>query len=503
MNDAAETPRTNVPELSVSELALGVKRVLEDSFGRIRVRGELSRVNIAGSGHMYSDLKDENAVINVVCWKGTMSKLSIRPEEGLDVVVTGRMTSYPQRSNYQLVIESMELAGEGALLKMLEERKKKLAGEGLFAAERKKKLPFLPQTIGVVTSPTGAVIRDIMHRLNDRFPRHVLVWPVLVQGKGADEQITAAIRGFNAMPAGGAVPRPDLIIVARGGGSLEDLMAFNEENVVRAAAESDIPLISAVGHETDTTLIDYASDMRAPTPTGAAEIAVPRRIDLLAQTRENEQRLTGATDRLLRTLKERTQSVGVRLGDPTRLLEVKTQSLDHVSHKLSTVFDRIIESRRTRVIESGAKLRHPRALIQDKAQKLDYASRSLTAGFDRLLEKRSARLSEQAARLRMPKSLLDEKQRELTMHAAALTRLAPRLTTDKEKELSAATRMLDSLSYENVIKRGYAIIRDENGKAITKAATLNDGQNITIELGDGKKDATIGTGSAKSQQSLF
>ncbi|MEC7029323.1 MAG: exodeoxyribonuclease VII large subunit, partial [Pseudomonadota bacterium] len=241
MNDAAETPRTNVPELSVSELALGVKRVLEDSFGRIRVRGELSRVNIAGSGHMYSDLKDENAVINVVCWKGTMSKLSIRPEEGLDVVVTGRMTSYPQRSNYQLVIESMELAGEGALLKMLEERKKKLAGEGLFAAERKKKLPFLPQTIGVVTSPTGAVLRDIMHRLNDRFPRHVLVWPVLVQGKGADEQITAAIRGFNAMPAGGAVPRPDLIIVARGGGSLEDLMAFNEENVVRAAAESDIP----------------------------------------------------------------------------------------------------------------------------------------------------------------------------------------------------------------------------------------------------------------------
>jgi len=234
---------------------------------------------------MYSDLKDENAVLNLVCWKGTVSRLSIKPEEGLEVICTGRISSYPARSNYQLIIESMELAGEGALLKMLEERKKKLAAEGLFAPERKNPIPFLPETIGVITSETGAVIRDILHRLRDRFPRHVLLWPVAVQGKDAAAQIAAAIKGFNDLPSS---LRPDVLIVARGGGSLEDLMAFNEEEVVRAVSESTIPLISAVGHETDTTLIDYVSDLRAPTPTGAAEKVVPVRADLLAQILDNE-----------------------------------------------------------------------------------------------------------------------------------------------------------------------------------------------------------------------
>ena len=267
----------NLPEHSVSELSEAIKRTLEGRFERVRVRGEISGFKRAASGHLYMALKDENAVLDAVCWRGLAGRLTVAPEDGLEVVATGRITSYPGRSKYQIVIESLELAGEGALLKLLEERRKKLAAEGLFDPERKRPPPFLPTVIGVVTSPTGAVIRDILHRLSDRFPRRVLVWPVLVQGKGAAEQVAAAIEGFNRLEPDGPVPRPDLIIVARGGGSLEDLWAFNEEVVVRAAAGSRIPLISAVGHETDTTLIDHAADLRAPTPTAAAEMAVPVR----------------------------------------------------------------------------------------------------------------------------------------------------------------------------------------------------------------------------------
>src|SRR5690606_2893871 len=295
----------NVPEFTVSEISLAVKRTLEGTFERVRVRGEISGFKRAASGHCYMTLKDADAVLDAVCWRGNAGRLGISPEDGMEVIATGRLTSYPGRSKYQIVIESLELAGEGALLKLLEDRRKKLAAEGLFDAARKRALPFLPAVIGVVTSPTGAVIRDILHRLADRFPRRVLVWPVLVQGEGAAAQVAAAIRGFNALPAGGRVPRPDLLIVARGGGSLEDLWAFNEEIVVRAAAESAIPLISAVGHETDTTLIDYAADRRAPTPTAAAEIAVPVRRELLVQAGELERRLLGAADRMVGERRER------------------------------------------------------------------------------------------------------------------------------------------------------------------------------------------------------
>ena len=332
----AESKKSNVPEFSVQELAFSLKRTLEENFGRVRVRGELSRVSIAVSGHMYSSLKDDGAVIDAVCWKGTMAKLSIKPEEGLEVICTGRISTYPQRSNYQLIIESMELAGEGALLKMLEERKKKLAAEGLFAAERKKTVPFLPTTIGVVTSPTGAVIRDILHRLNDRFPRDVLVWPVLVQGDGAAKQVAAAVRGFQTIHEQGFA-RPDVIIVARGGGSLEDLMPFNEEEVVRAVAESEIPIISAVGHETDTTLCDFAADLRAPTPTGAAEMAVPVRAQLVAQILDDEKRLVSAASRILSEHRQRIENLGARLGDPKRLMESQAQRLDHAGDKLRKI----------------------------------------------------------------------------------------------------------------------------------------------------------------------
>src|SRR6266436_6352168 len=294
----ASNPGSNLPEYTVSELSLALKRSIEDGFGQVRVRGEISGFKRPGSGHCYFALKDAEAVLDAVCWRATAIRLGLKPEDGMEVVCSGRLTTYPGRSKYQLIVDTVELAGKGALLRLLEERRQRLAAEGLFAAERKQPLPFLPAVIGIVTSPTGAVIRDILHRLADRFPRHVLIWPVAVQGEGAAAQIAAAIDGFNRIESSGTVLRPDLIIVARGGGSLEDLMPFNEEIVVRAAAASAIPLISAVGHETDTTLIDLASDRRAPTPTAAAEMAVPVRIDLLAELAAKAGRLAGALARL-------------------------------------------------------------------------------------------------------------------------------------------------------------------------------------------------------------
>lgn len=327
-------PGGNLPAVSVSEISQAIKRTLEGNFERVRVRGEISGFKRAASGHIYMSLKDQDAVLDAVCWRGNAGRLAIAPEDGMEVIASGRITSYPGRSKYQIVIDQIELAGEGALLKLLEERKRKLAAEGLFDADRKQELPFLPEVIGVVTSPTGAVIRDILHRLADRFPRRVLVWPVLVQGEGAAEQIAAAIRGFNRLPLGGEIPRPDLLIVARGGGSLEDLWAFNEEVVVRAAAESGIPLISAVGHETDTTLIDFASDRRAPTPTAAAEIAVPVRAELIAQVLESTQRMAAAGRRLLEARRGEVEGLGRGLPDPHRVLEEKSQRLDDRAERL-------------------------------------------------------------------------------------------------------------------------------------------------------------------------
>src|SRR5690242_14259849 len=326
--------RSNLPEYSVGEISALLKRTVEQNFAYVRVRGEISGLKRHSSGHCYLALKDEEAVLDAVIWRMTAARLALKPEDGMEVVCAGRLTTYPGRSKYQLVIESVELAGIGALLKLLEERKKKLEAEGLFAPERKKLLPFLPSVIGVITSPTGAVIRDILHRLRDRFPRRVLVWPVKVQGEGSAEQVAAAIRGFNALAPNGRIPRPDLLIVARGGGSLEDLWSFNEEIVVRAAADSMIPLISAVGHETDVTLIDFAADVRAPTPTAAAEMAVPVRADLMLRMDSLVRRSLASWRRCQETRRTELRAAARALPTAEGLLALPRQRLDHAATRL-------------------------------------------------------------------------------------------------------------------------------------------------------------------------
>lgn len=331
---AKEAAGDNAAALSVSEISALLKRVVEDRFGYVRVRGEISGFKRAASGHIYMALKDENARLEAVMWRGTTQRLNFQPEDGLEVIATGKLTTYPGRSNYQLVIERMEVAGEGALLALLARNKARFEDEGLFDPARKRALPYVPRVIGVVTSPTGAVIRDILHRLSDRFPVRVLVWPVLVQGQGAAEQVAAAVRGFSALTPGGAVPRPDLVIVARGGGSIEDLWAFNEEVVVRAVADCTIPIISAVGHETDTTLCDFAADRRAPTPTAAAEMAVPVRADLTNQIAELVLRGRRAVLRPLQLGRERLAARADRLPAPQALLTPHAQRLDELAERL-------------------------------------------------------------------------------------------------------------------------------------------------------------------------
>lgn len=446
----SEIPGTssNAHEFTVSELSGALKRTVEDQFGNVRVRAEISGLKRAASGHVYLALKDENAVLDGVMWKGVAQKLSFRPEDGLEVVCTGKLTTYPGRSKYQIVIDSMAPAGVGALMALLEERKKKLAAEGLFAAERKKPLPYMPQVIGVVTSPTGAVIRDILHRLRDRFPTHVLLWPVLVQGDAAAGQIANAIRGFNAIEAGGSVPRPDLLIVARGGGSLEDLWAFNEEDVVRAAAESQIPLISAVGHETDTTLIDYVSDRRAPTPTAAAEIAVPVRSELLAYTEDLDRRVRRGLLRSIHDKREKLSGLARGLRDPQSMLQDKVQHLDHLDNRLRSTMLNLVGLRKQQYASVSGQLR-PELL-----------SRGFAQNFERL-ENYGGR-----------------------MNRAAL------VTKDRaDARLKASTRLLESLSFNQVLARGYAIVKDANGKVISRRENAAEGMSAEIQFVDGTQNA--------------
>jgi len=486
-------PGSNLPEYSVGDLARALKRTIEDGFALVRVRGEISQPKFHGSGHCYLRLKDESAVLEAVVWKGVLARLSIRPEEGLEVIVQGRVTTYPGRSQYQLVVESMELAGEGALLKMLEERKRRLAAEGLFAPERKRRIPFLPTVIGVVTSPTGAVIRDILHRLADRFPRHVLIWPVAVQGEGAARQIAAAIEGFNALPDGGAVPRPDLLIVARGGGSLEDLMPFNEEIVVRAAAASRIPLISAVGHETDTTLIDYASDLRAPTPTAAAEMAVPVRAELLARVAESARRMDGAALRLIGERRTRVEGLARGLGDPRRLIETQVQRLDDRAERLRSAAFQLIQRRGVSLRETAVRLRHPREQVAAAASKLALASRGLDSAVRRTNDEARSRFERITGRLsaRGIAARMGEGTRRLADLDPRLNASATRRLADASARLETISRLLEGNSPGAVLERGYVYVEGADGKPVTRAAGTTAGERLTLVFHDGRVGAMV------------
>ena len=471
--DAGGAPRgDNAPIFSVTEISSAVKKTVEGAFQRVRVRGEISRPSFPSSGHVYFRLKDENAVLDAVVWRGLKGKLSMLPEDGLEVIASGRLTTFAGKSNYQIVVESLEMAGEGALLKLLEERRKKLAAEGLFAEERKRPLPYLPEVVGVITSPTGSVIRDILHRLADRFPRRVLVWPVAVQGEQAAPQVVAAIEGFNALAKDGPVPRPDVLIVARGGGSLEDLWAFNEEAVVRAAAASAIPLISAVGHETDTTLIDFAADRRAPTPSAAAEIAVPVRSELVNLVVDYDRRLVGAAGRGLEQRRQQVEGLGRGLPDPQRLLEDKAQRLDDRGERLMLSMAGLLKARHQEVERLGWKIPEPKQQIDRKRDRLDdVVDRFGKAGTYRF-QKSSNDFENLDAERRLNQGI-DARWRDLDRQVAQLGQL------------------LKSLSYAKTLERGFAVVHAD-GQVVTRAAQVEVGQALELEFADGRAPAVAG-----------
>lgn len=368
--EKAKVAKPEIPELTVSEISFEIKRFVETAFGKVRVRGEIFGAKRADSGHYYLSLKDENAVLSAVCWKGVAAQLAVKPEDGLEVVATGKVTTFAGKSSYQLVIEQMEVAGTGALLKLLEERKKQYADEGLFDAAHKQKIPYLPKVVGVVTSASGAVIRDIIHRIRDRFPRHVLLWPTPVQGEGAAEKIAAAINGFNALPENGPVPRPDVLIVARGGGSLEDLWPFNEDVVIRAVYASKIPLISAVGHETDTMLIDYVSDLRAPTPTGAAEFAVPVRSELLMQTENLGNRLKNAMFRYFEERRAALDGLGRGIPNLGQILLEQQQKFDDRVERLKVSFAKYLDGKKNQIMQLALRPYYIRNIVEKKEESL-------------------------------------------------------------------------------------------------------------------------------------
>ena len=448
--------KPNIGEYSVTEISHALKRTLEENFGHVRVRGEISGFRGPhSSGHCYFCIKDEGAKLEAVVWRSSFARVKANLREGLEVIATGKITSYPGKSAYQIVIESVEPAGAGALMVLLEERKKKLAAEGLFDAARKKPIPFLPRVIGIVTSPTGAVIRDILHRLKDRFPRHVIVWPVRVQGGTSAGEVASAIDGLNRMK-----PRPDLIIVARGGGSLEDLWGFNDEIVVRAVAAGSIPLISAVGHETDTPLIDFVSDWRAPTPTAAAERAVPVRIELLAQVASLAARHKGCWRRGAEERETRVRAAARALPRPEEILALARQRHDTAAGRLTQAL--------------RANTHFHRARLERLSGRLSLNAVTTTMGNDR-------------------KRLTDLGQR----NARALLRIAD----FKTQKLESTVKLMTSLSYKSVLQRGFALVRDAKGAAVYSASAVKPAQQLAVEFADGS--VGVREDSGPKQGSLF
>ena len=447
MSDLIDSPGQgeNAPEYSVSELSIVLKRMIEGEFSNVRIRGEVGRVSKPASGHLYFDLKDDKSVIASVTWRGQASKLATQPEEGLEVVATGKITTFAGQSRYQMIVSEMSVAGVGALMAQLENRKKKLESEGLFDKALKKEIPYLPEVIGVITSSSGAVIRDILHRLSDRFPRKVLIWPVSVQGEKCAPEVTAAINGFNKLTPGGAMPRPDLLIVARGGGSIEDLWGFNEESVVRAVSESEIPLISAVGHETDTTLIDYASDLRAPTPTAAAEYAVPVRADLMGWLSSMDERRVRSLSSNLETKRQRLKDLSRGLPLPTELVAMQAQRLDSISDRLPRALSIVSNNKRSLLLQTSAGLR-PQVLKFKLVERTELINRFV-------------------------KNIKSNMKIKIQHHQSALEGLE---------------RIRQTLGYEATLRRGYTVVRDQDGKLVTSVKKAEIKKVLEIEFQDGK-----------------
>ncbi|MEZ5923769.1 MAG: exodeoxyribonuclease VII large subunit [Hyphomicrobiaceae bacterium] len=493
----ATTPQSsrqgrNVAELSVSELAFALKRTIEDSYGHVRLRGEVFGYRGPhSSGHCYFSLKDDKAKIDAVVWKGVFNALRFKPEEGLEVVVTGKVTTYPGSSKYQIVVESLEPAGAGALMALLEERKRKLAAEGLFEEARKKALPYLPKVVGIVTSPTGAVIRDMLVGFAERFPAHVVIWPVRVQGETSAREVADAIRGFNGLAPGGPVPRPDVLIVARGGGSLEDLWGFNEEIVVRAASASTIPLISAVGHETDWTLLDLVADARAPTPTKAAEWAVPKHSDLLERVAEHGGRLGLVVRRLLEAERRHLTTLARALPRPAELVALPRQRFDGVAGRLPRALAANTRAHGARLAVISGRLAP--GLIRQRlvraGDRLEALGRVTLQALRRGGDLRRARLDRASLRLKPQTLQADvrrngERIRELKGRSAAA--IAGRLAVAR-RALDAEAKLLLSLSHHSVLARGFALVRDDTGQMIRSVDRIEPGARLELELADGRR----------------
>lgn len=483
----------NIPEFSVSEIAGAVKRTLEGAFNRVRVRGEITEFRAYGSGHQYFALKDESAKIRAIIWKGVVPRVGLKAENGVEVIATGRLTSYPERSEYQLIVEKLEYAGAGALLARIEALKARLQAEGLFQHQRP--LPLLPRIIGVVTSAQGAVLQDIKTTIARRFPRPILLWPVPVQGEGAAEKIAAAITGFNNLPP--EFPQPDVLIVARGGGSLEDLMAFNEEEVVRAAAASRIPLISAVGHETDTTLIDFASDRRAPTPTAAAEMAVPARVELLADLSQRAARIEGALARHLSQAAAGLDRAASKLPDLPAMLNAARQRVDDRAERLVIALPNYLTGRRARLEKLA--LRHPRDILAGLKGRIDLLSHRLVMALPNLLRAGQKRLDAASFSLTQPNAEIARRQASLTLLAHRLQAPLPARQKEARLRLETISARLESVSYERVLARGFALVTTGRGAAVTFAASVSPGAALQLRFADGKVDVKA-AGVAKTAQ---
>ena len=496
----ATDSHTNAAEYTVSEISGALKRTVEDAFGNVRVRGEISGYRGPhSSGHAYFALKDDRARIEAVIWKGTFGRLKFRPEEGMEVIASGKLTTYPGSSKYQIVIDDIEPAGAGALMALLEDRKKRLAAEGLFDAARKQLLPHMPRVIGDVTSPTGAVIRDILHRIRDRFPLHVLVWPVRVQGETSGAELTAAVEGFNALPAGGPLPRPDVLIVARGGGSLEDLWGFNDEALARAVAASGIPVISAVGHETDWTLIDFVADMRAPTPTGAAEFAVPVRAELEATLASLGARLRACSSRHLERQRQALRAASRALPSPDQLLALPRRRLDEAGARLERCL--IVDTERKRARLDAIRLT-PMVLSRRIHETRRAVERDLSRAYAALratVRERRTRYERTTPRLSAaPLVRAQRSQREKLAGLARRSRHAFGIEIERRRtRLTQSERLLANLSHQSILDRGFALVSDAGGVLLKRAADVTPGSVLSIRFADGAAGA-VATGSGEA-----